>query len=93
MNLHSAACSRDRGCTTAGVAAGDPVDRKVAERLIQRAGRLSFQSLVEPGLIFGYRQISLGERLTEVGDDLLPLTVADAHAEIGVGRGIVALSL
>ena len=93
MNSYAAARSRGPGCAPVGVVARDPADRKIAENLAQRAGGLGFEGLVEPRLVVGYRQISLGERLTEAGDDLLPLAVADPDAGIGRGGGVVALRL
>jgi hypothetical protein len=91
MNSYSAARSRGPGRVPLGVVARDPADRKIAENLAQGAGSLGFEGPVEPGLVVGYRQISLGERLTEADDDLLPLTVADPDAEIGVGRAVWSL--
>lgn len=88
MYAYAAARSRNPGCATLGVVPRDPAYGKIAENLAQRAGGLSFEGLVEPGLVFGYRQISLAECLTEAGDDLLPFTITDSDAGIGVGRGM-----
>ena len=86
MKLYGAARNHDPGCAAARVAPGDPRDRQITEHLIQRPGGLRLYGLAQPGLIFGDRQISLGERLTEAGDDLLPFTVADPDLGIAVGR-------
>src|ERR1700677_4254007 len=88
MNTYAATYGRGPGRASTGIAACGPVASKVVERLPQCAGRLSLQGLAEPGLVFGYRQIALGERLTKAGDDVLPLAVATPDAEIGAGGGL-----
>jgi hypothetical protein len=83
MNPHAAPRSRDSGREPLGVVTRDPSDRKVAEKLTSYGGCLSFQGLVEPGLIFGDRQIPLGERLTE----------ADIEIEIGIHHLLLVFAL
>jgi hypothetical protein len=88
MNSNATARRRGLGCAPLGVVASDPAYGKIAENLAQRAGGMGFDGLAESGLVIGDRQISLSERLTKAGDGLLPLTVADPDAGIGVSWGV-----
>lgn len=85
MNPYAEARGRNPGCAAAWVALGDTPDWQVAKQPIQRLSGFGLHGLAEPGVVLRYRQISLGERLTEASDDLLPLTVANSDAGISVG--------